>query len=98
MAITVSCACGKVMSVPDSLAGKKGKCPGCQAVITIPVPGGAPAPSTKAAPAAPAKPATGRVPVAPKPATGQVPVAPRPLAPELLRAWPARRPPPAAWG
>jgi phage FluMu protein Com len=37
MAIIVKCSsCGKTMNVSDSMAGKKGKCPGCKAVIIVP--------------------------------------------------------------
>ena len=36
MAITVSCACGKKLSVKDDLAGKRVKCPACQQVLRIP--------------------------------------------------------------
>jgi hypothetical protein len=38
----ISCACGKKLKVPDSLAGKKVKCPSCQAADFVP-----PKPSTK---------------------------------------------------
>jgi len=36
MAITLSCTCGKTLRVPENLAGKKGKCPACGAVLEIP--------------------------------------------------------------
>jgi hypothetical protein len=36
MAITVACDCGKEFKVKDELAGKKVKCPACQAVLTVP--------------------------------------------------------------
>lgn len=38
MAIKFNCSCGKSMSVPDKLAGKKGKCPSCQKPIKVPIP------------------------------------------------------------
>ena len=35
MTIAVECAhCGKLLKVKDELAGKKGKCPQCQKVLT----------------------------------------------------------------
>ena len=38
MAIQVTCpACGKVLRVSDSAAGKKGKCPGCGNAIQVPM-------------------------------------------------------------
>lgn len=50
MPISVQCACGHKLNVPDNLAGKQGKCPKCQQLIKIPgVTGQVP----KAAPAAP---------------------------------------------
>src|SRR5438309_7718385 len=36
MAIAFSCACGAGLSVPDSMAGKKGKCPTCGALLAVP--------------------------------------------------------------
>ncbi len=40
MPIRVDCAsCGKKLQVPDSTAGKRVKCPGCQAVLDVPRPG-----------------------------------------------------------
>jgi hypothetical protein len=36
MPIHVECDCGKSLNVPDKLAGKKGKCPACGAVLNIP--------------------------------------------------------------
>lgn len=53
MTIALSCPqCGKSLRVADSLAGKSGKCPGCQATIEVP---------KAAAPAAPAAPSAPRV-------------------------------------
>ena len=37
MPIPVKCSnCGKTLNVPDSMAGKKGKCPKCKKVILVP--------------------------------------------------------------
>jgi hypothetical protein len=36
MPISVACACSKKFNVKDDLAGKKIKCPGCQAVLEVP--------------------------------------------------------------
>ena len=58
--IKVRCAkCGKTLNIPDQFAGKKGKCPGCQEMLTIPaasaeVSAVAPAPPTARKPAPPA--------------------------------------------
>ncbi len=38
MPIKLKCSCGQVLSVPDNLAGKSGKCPKCQKAIQIPNP------------------------------------------------------------
>lgn len=38
MPIVVECACGKKLRAPDSSAGKRAKCPACQAVVTLPPP------------------------------------------------------------
>lgn len=35
ISINVNCKCGKKLSVPDSLEGKKVKCPNCQHVLTV---------------------------------------------------------------
>ncbi|KAF0245501.1 MAG: hypothetical protein FD180_1543 [Planctomycetota bacterium] len=40
--IEMSCTCGKKIKVPDTMAGKKGKCPGCGMVIEISAAGPAP--------------------------------------------------------
>lgn len=40
MPIPVQCDCGKSLNVPDKLAGKKGKCPACGAVLNIPAKSG----------------------------------------------------------
>ena len=39
MPIRIECSCGKVLNVPDNMAGQKGKCPGCGALLTVPKPG-----------------------------------------------------------
>ncbi len=36
MPISVSCTCGKDLSVKDSLAGKNIRCPECQGIVTVP--------------------------------------------------------------
>ena len=38
MPITFNCACGKVLRVPDTSAGKRAKCPACSAIVTVPEP------------------------------------------------------------
>lgn len=66
MAIKFKCTCGHVLSVPDHLAGKSGKCPKCQKGLKVPQPaastaapagspagaGGKPAAASKTPPAA----------------------------------------------
>lgn len=38
MSISVTCPeCGKGLKAPDAMAGKKAKCPGCDAVVPIPM-------------------------------------------------------------
>lgn len=69
MPIKLKCSCGQVLSVPDNLAGKSGKCPKCQKAIQIPAPASA---TTTAAPSggvAAAKPAAKAPPA--KPASSQ---------------------------
>lgn len=39
MPVTLSCACGAKLSVPDSMAGKAGACPTCGASISVPTAG-----------------------------------------------------------
>lgn len=36
MPITLNCACGRTLRVPDAHAGKRAKCPDCQAILPIP--------------------------------------------------------------
>lgn len=38
MSISLTCACGRKLQVRDEAAGKKVKCPGCQAVLSVPSP------------------------------------------------------------
>jgi hypothetical protein len=38
MSISLGCACGKRLRVPDEQAGKRVQCPGCQAVVRVPAP------------------------------------------------------------
>jgi hypothetical protein len=38
MPIVFNCTCGKTLRVPDANAGKRAKCPACNAVVAIPVP------------------------------------------------------------
>lgn len=38
MSLLLKCKCGKTLSVKPEMAGKKGKCPGCGALFTIPAP------------------------------------------------------------
>lgn len=52
----LKCSCGKILKVPDSMAGKNGKCPGCGKVFKVPVPKHA-APRSAPAP----RPAAGRI-------------------------------------
>lgn len=56
MPISLKCNCGQVLKVPDTMAGKSGKCPKCQAMIKIPATTG-PAKPAEQAPK-PTKPAT----------------------------------------
>lgn len=71
MPIPVRCACGKALNAPDALAGKKAKCPGCGAVLSIPA---AAPPAAK-----PSAPSPEPAALAPKPAA--VPAAPAKTAP-----------------
>jgi len=68
MPIKLKCSCGQVLSVPDNLAGKSGKCPKCQKSIQIPNPAAkatqaatpTAAPAVAAAAKSTAKPATAK--------------------------------------
>ena len=55
MPIRVACQCGQSLNVPDTMAGKSGKCPKCQQVIRIPAAGSAAAPQSAASGSKPAK-------------------------------------------
>lgn len=83
MPIKLKCSCGQVLNVPDSLAGKTGKCPKCQAALRIPAataPATAqPAPAAAAAKPAAAKPATAK-PATAKPAAAKPAAKPAPVA------------------
>jgi hypothetical protein len=39
MPIIFACTCGKTLRVPDVHAGRRAKCPACNAVVNIPAPG-----------------------------------------------------------
>ncbi len=88
MPIIVNChQCGKSAKAPDSVAGKKVKCPSCQAILTVPMPegGGAPAPQPQqnVPPQQPVYPEPAPQPQAPiTAAPPPVPVAPQPVAPQ----------------
>jgi hypothetical protein len=69
MPIPVKCSCGKSFSLKDELAGKAVKCPACQNVIKIPVPGKVVASASPTA----GKPAAGQA--APKPPAAKGPPA-----------------------
>lgn len=69
MPIKLKCSCGQVLSVPDNLAGKSGKCPKCQKSIQIPNPAAAKTAAPAAVPASKAGPGkTGPGKSAPTPA------------------------------
>jgi TRAP-type C4-dicarboxylate transport system permease small subunit len=52
MPLLLRCTCGKPLRVRDELAGKKVRCPGCQALLAVPVEGESPPPVKPAAPPA----------------------------------------------
>ncbi|MGI9469943.1 MAG: hypothetical protein ACR2NZ_00325 [Rubripirellula sp.] len=56
MPIRIKCKCGKTLNIPDGMAGKAVKCPGCSQVLRVPggSAGAAAAPKPAAAPPAPA--------------------------------------------
>lgn len=103
MPITFSCSsCNARMTVPDHLAGKRGKCSKCKAAVLVPSANGSsespPAPPAPTAavrtPSAPEPTAAGRVTRIPAPPTGGLPpAAPSPSAPEPASA---PEPPPAS--
>ena len=49
MPIRVTCQCGQSLNVPDTMAGKSGKCPKCQKMLKIPAASSAPAEAAKPA-------------------------------------------------
>ena len=53
MPITFNCPCGKALRVADEHAGRRVKCPACQAVGTVPAPEPEPAPAAPAPAATP---------------------------------------------
>lgn len=61
------CECGKALRVPDDAAGKKVRCPACQAVLTVPAEDLPPIAEVIAAPAPPPPPPPRRVAAAPEP-------------------------------
>jgi len=63
MPIRVPCDCGKVLTAPDNLAGKRAKCPGCGKALRVPAEAGAEAvavPKATAPKAAPPPPSVTR--------------------------------------
>lgn len=70
MPIKLKCNCGQVLNVPDSLAGKTGKCPKCQAALRIPAASATPTAAATASSAKPtaAKPAQAKPTAKPAPA------------------------------
>ncbi len=82
MPIKLKCSCGQSLTVPDSLAGKTGKCPKCQAAIRIPA-------ATAAAPATTSSGAAAAKPAAAKPAAAKQPAAPAKAAVAKTAAAPA---------
>ncbi len=89
MPIKLKCSCGQVLSVPDNLAGKSGKCPKCQKSIQIPNPAAvtAAAPATDQKTAAPAQKTA--APVQKTGATKAAPAAAAGKAPPMAKAKPA---------
>ncbi len=56
MPIRVTCQCGQSLNVPDTMAGKSGKCPKCQQTIRIPAAEAVSGAGTTSKPSSPAKP------------------------------------------
>lgn len=84
MPIRLTCsACTKPMQAPDSAAGKRVKCPNCQAVVSVP----AAAPAAPAAP--PPAPQRAAPPPVPPPAPKAAPAPPAPAPPAPAPAAPA---------
>lgn len=68
MTIKFQCGCGQSLSVPDTMAGKTGKCPKCQKALKVPAPASSTATAAKPAAAAPVKSAAAPSKPAAKPA------------------------------
>ncbi len=83
MTIVVKCECGTVLKVPEEHAGKRGKCPGCGAILTIPAAEPQAPPPTPQEEVAAAQPET-PTPAAPEKSQPAAPTeeAPAPPAPE----------------
>ncbi len=64
MPIPMTCQCGKALKIPDSMAGKAVKCPGCQTVLRVP--------SRSSAVASPSQPTATPQPARPQPAAPRV--------------------------
>ena len=72
--IKFRCACGTMLSVPDSAAGKQAKCPKCQKILPVPAEAApAPEPIPPRPVAAPAQQPAAQPPPAPEPAVEQAP-------------------------
>ncbi len=59
MPIQVKCQCGKALNIPDTMAGKAVKCPGCATVLKVPGGGAAKTPASATRPTA-VKPASAK--------------------------------------
>ena len=57
MPIRIKCKCGKTLNIPDGMAGKAVKCPGCSQALRVPGGAGAAPAAPKASSAKPAPPA-----------------------------------------
>ncbi|QDV23669.1 hypothetical protein [Aureliella helgolandensis] len=78
MPIKFKCNCGQILSVPDAMAGKQGKCPKCKTSLKVPVPKSQTAGAAKTASGSPAarpasKPPAGKP--ASRPAASSKPIA-----------------------
>lgn len=103
MPIAFDCACGKGFRVDDGFAGKRTKCPGCGAALTVPAPPAtaedeafrllAEAPDAAPAPRPPAPPRWD-APAPPKP--GPPPPVPKPVTVPAAKT-PKRREPREEW-
>ena len=43
MAISVTCSCGRRLKAPDTIAGRRARCPACGVMVTVPIPSTQPA-------------------------------------------------------